>query len=119
MYKRMSWSLMDLPTAGFDWDSGNLEKCRGHGVEIADLEAMFRRPLWVIPDPRHSLREQRLRAIGTDRKGRHIFAVFTLRYRHDETLIRPISARYMHKKEIRHYEAQKAKAEKAPRSEER
>jgi len=101
---------MDLPAAGFDWDRGNLEKCRAHGVEI---EAMFRRLLWVIPDPAHSRREDRLRAIGTDRKGRHIFAVFTLRDRRGETLIRPISARYMHEKEIRHYETQKAEAEKA------
>jgi uncharacterized DUF497 family protein len=110
---------MDLPVAGFDWDRGNLEKCRAHGVEIADIEAMFRRPLWVIPDPAHSHREDRLRAIGTDRKGRHIFAVFTLRNRHGETLIRPISARYMHKKEIRHYETQKTEAEKTPRFEKR
>ncbi len=110
---------MDLPTAGLDWDRGNLEKCRRHGVEIADIEAMFRRPLWVIPDPAHSLGEQRLRAIGTDRRGRHIFAVFTLRARRGETFIRPISARYMHKKEVRHYETQKAEAEKASRSEER
>ena len=80
---------------------------------------MFRELLWAIPDPTHSHGEDRLRAIGTDAKGRHIFAVFTLRSRRGETLIRPISARYMHKKEIRHYEAQKAQAEKASRSEER
>ena len=110
---------MDLPAAGFDWDRGNLEKCRAHGVEIADIEAMFRQLIWVIPDPAHSHGEDRLRAIGTDRKGRHLFAVFTLRVRRGETLIRQISARYMHKKEIRHYEAQKIEAEKASRSEER
>jgi uncharacterized DUF497 family protein len=110
---------MDLAVAGFDWDSGNFEKCRTHGVEIADIEAMFKQSLWVIPDPAHSRGEDRLRAIGTDRRGRHIFAVFTLRSRHGETLIRPISARYMHKKEIRHYEAQKAEAEKVARSEKR
>jgi uncharacterized protein len=110
---------MDPPLAGFDWDGGNLEKCRAHGVEIADIEAMFRQPLWVIPDPAHSRGEDRLRAIDTDRRGRHIFAVFTLRQRQGETLIRPISARYMHKKEIRHYETQKAEAEKASRSEDR
>jgi uncharacterized DUF497 family protein len=110
---------MDLLTAGFDWDHGNLEKCRRHGVAIADIEAMFRRELWVIPVRSHSVRESRLRAIGKDSKGRHIFAVFTLRLRRGGVLIRPISARYMHKKEIRHYETQKAEAEKASRSEER
>lgn len=110
---------MNLPAAGFDWDRGNLEKCREHGVEIDDIEAMFRRLLWVIPDPAHSHREDRLRAIGTDRNGRHIFAVFTLRSRGGERFIRPISARYMHKEEIQHYETQKAEAEKASRSQER
>jgi uncharacterized protein len=110
---------MDLPAAGFDWDRGNLEKCRARGVAIDDIEAMFRRLLWVIPDPAHSHREDRLRAIGIDRNGRHIFAVFTLRARRGETLIRPISARHMHKREIRHYETQKAQTKKATRSEER
>jgi hypothetical protein len=38
--------------------------------------------------------------------------VFTLRERADALLIRPISARYMHQKEIRHYEEEIAKAEK-------
>jgi predicted DNA binding CopG/RHH family protein len=33
-----------------------------------------------------------------------IFVVFTLRARHGETVIRPISTRFMHKKEIEHYE---------------
>ncbi len=37
-------------------------------------------------------------------KGRGVFMVFTLRRRGDELLIRPISARYMHKKEIDGYE---------------
>ncbi|MEJ2378210.1 MAG: BrnT family toxin [Pseudolabrys sp.] len=110
---------MGLAAAGFDWDGGKLEKCRRHGVEIADIEAMFQRLLWVIPAPVHSRREDRLRAIGTDPKGRHIFAVFTLRGRHGETRVRPISARYMHTEEIQHYEAQKTQAEKASRSEER
>lgn len=41
--------------------------------------------------------------------GRHIFVVFTLRDRGADRLIRPISARYMHRKEIEHYEEQKGK----------
>lgn len=103
-----------LPSAsGFDWNSGNLAKCRQHGVQIADIEAMFRRLLWVTPDPAHSVGEQRFKAIGTGVNGRYIFAAFTLRTRLGRTLIRPISARYMHKKEIRHYEKQKAEAEEA------
>ena len=38
------------------------------------------------------------------------FLVFTLRKRGVETLIRPISARYMHKKEVQHYEKETAPA---------
>jgi uncharacterized DUF497 family protein len=32
-----------------------------------------------------------------------MFVVFTVRRRGDEVLIRPIGARYMHRKEIEHY----------------
>lgn len=108
---------MDLSVAGFDWDRGNLAKCRRHGVEIADIEEMFRRILWVTPDPSHSTHESRFRAIGTDVKGRHVFVAFTLRAGAGGMVIRPISARYMHKREVRHYEKQKAKAEKISDSE--
>jgi len=44
------------------------------------------------------------RAIGRTDKGRGVFIIFTLRRRGDELLIRPISVRYMHKKEIEAYE---------------
>jgi uncharacterized DUF497 family protein len=102
---------MDLTKAGFDWDQGNTQKCQRHGVQIADVEEMFGRTLWVTPDPAHSALEVRYRAIGTNAKERHIFVVFAARTRGEETLIRPISARFMHRKEVRHHEAQKAKAQ--------
>jgi uncharacterized DUF497 family protein len=108
---------MDLPVAGFDWDRGNLEKCRRHGVEIAAVEEVFRQILWVTPDPGHSIHESRFRAVGRDVKGRHVFIVFTLRTGAGGVLIRPISARYMHKREVRHYEKQKVEAEKISGSE--
>jgi uncharacterized protein len=84
---------------GFDWDAGNREKCRKHGVTPAQIEALFRHSHHVFPDPAHSAAEARLLAIGTGGGGRHIFVAFTLRNR----LIRPISARFMHAKEIAHY----------------
>jgi uncharacterized protein len=46
-----------------------------------------------------------MRAIGKTRSGRYVFLVFMLRTIHGSTLIRPISARYMHKKEIDRYES--------------
>ena len=72
---------MEIRVAGFDWDHGNRGKCRKHGVSIADIEASFTRPIAVFPDPAHSRHEARLKAIGSRKRGRHIFLVFTLRKR--------------------------------------
>ncbi len=43
-------------------------------------------------------------AIGRTGRGRAIFVVFTFRVRAGKRLIRPLSARYMHSKEIESYE---------------
>ena len=56
-------------------------------------------------------KEERFKAIGKNDKGRHILIVFTLRRRKDETLIRPISARYMRQKEVDYYEEEAAKTQ--------
>ena len=65
----------------------------------------------VFPDPAHSTAEERLRAIGQTSAGHYVFIAFTLRRDADDTVfIRPISARYMHEKEIRHYERQRQKS---------
>ena len=45
-----------------------------------------------------------MRAIGKTPDERAIFVVFTLRRRGDDILIRPISDRYMHDKEVKSYE---------------
>lgn len=89
---------------GFDWDNGNREKCKKHGLSTSVIENLFARPLAVLPDAAHSKREHRFRAIGQTDEGRGVFVVFTLRRKGDEVLIRPISARYMHRKEIEAYE---------------
>ena len=95
---------------GFDWDAGNRDKCRKHGVALADIEELFYAPLAIHP-ARTSAKEDRFIAIGTTRERRSILVVFTLRKRNGKTLIRPISARYMHRREVSHYE-KAAKAEK-------
>ena len=56
------------------------------------------------PDQKHSLKENRLKAIGKTSAGRHVFLVFTVREKKGKQYIRPISARYMHVKEVKHYE---------------
>jgi uncharacterized protein len=90
--------------AGVDWDAGSREKCQKHGVPIAAIETLFTRRVALLPDHRHSDRETRYRAIGWDNDGRAVFIVFTMRRRGGDALIRPISARTMHKKEIERYE---------------
>ena len=74
------------------------------------IEGLFHGPLAVFPDPAHSGAEERFKAIGRTVDGREVFVVFTLRTQDDGTLIRPLSARYMHRKEVEHYEREAAKA---------
>jgi uncharacterized DUF497 family protein len=90
--------------SGFDWDSGNLEKCRKHGVPNGVVESLFERAVAILPDEDHSQTEQRFRAVGRTAEGRAVFVVFTLRRCGEDILIRPISARYMHEREVRSYE---------------
>lgn len=56
--------------------------------------------------------EERFKAIGRTETGRMVFVVFTLRTLRERTLIRPISARYMHHKETAAYEEEASKAGK-------
>ncbi len=85
---------------GFQWDKGNKAKCQKHGVFLEAIEGMFSAGVIILPDAGHSHNEKRYRAIGKDSDRRSVFVVFTIR--DDE--IRPISARYMHQKEVESYE---------------
>jgi len=97
--------------AGFDWDDGNRRKCQKHGVTLAEIEDIFLNEPAVFPDPAHSATEERLRAIGQTSAGQYVFVAFTLRHdAEDAVFVRPISARYMHDKEIRHYERQQGRS---------
>ena len=95
----------------FDWDAGNRQKCQKHGLSARDIESIFQGPVSVFPDPEHSGEEERFIGIGKTEKHRNVFVVFKLR-RSDVVLIRPISARFMHKKEIHYYEKETSKNEK-------
>ncbi len=90
--------------SGFDWDTGNRAKCQKHGVSVDEIEGLFARPVMILPDTAHATTEERLRAIGRTQAGRYVFLVFTVRERGGQTFIRPISAGYMHRKEIDSYE---------------
>jgi hypothetical protein len=97
---------MRITVAGFDWDEGNRAKCRKHGVSIAEIEALLSGDPRVAPDPRHSAEEDRFIAVGRNAQGRALFVAFTFRTTEGERLVRPVSARYMHKKEVEAYETQ-------------
>jgi uncharacterized DUF497 family protein len=93
---------MELEVRGFDWDAGNWPKCGKHGVTKGEIEEIFYNSPAVLPDPHPD--EPRMRAIGLTREGRHVFLVFVFRIIDGKTFIRPISSRYMHQREIEHYE---------------
>jgi uncharacterized protein len=101
-----------VPVGGFDWDGGNLAKCAKHGVSQAEIEGFFLSSPAIAPDPRHSAEEDRFLAVGRTAAGRALFVAFTFRDKAGQCLIRPISARYMHSKEIEAYEKARSQAEK-------
>ena len=93
-----------MKVAGFDWDDGNWPKCGKHGVSPEEIEQVLIGNPSVMLDPHPD--EPRMRAIGRTKAGRFVFLVFMLRQDDIKTLLRPISARFMHQKEIDHYENQ-------------
>jgi uncharacterized protein len=99
---------MNLRISGFDWDEGNRAKCRKHGVSILEIEDLFAQSPRIAPDPRHSADEDRMLAVGRTALGRPIFVAFTIRTKNKLRLIRPVTARYMHAKEIAAYEKESA-----------
>ena len=95
--------------AGFDWDDGNWPKYGKHGVSRQEIEAVAMAAETMAEDPNEA--EDRIRFIGRNRAGRYVFVAATFRIRDGKTLIRPISARFMHEKEVRAYDrAKKAMA---------
>lgn len=88
--------------AGFDWDDGNWPKCGKHGVDRDEIEHVLRHMTLRIPDPNPV--EDRFRTAGHTPDGRSVFIVYTHRERAGKIYLRPVSARYMHDKEVRAYE---------------
>jgi uncharacterized DUF497 family protein len=92
-----------MPYVGFDWDEGNTRKNDKHGVSNAEIEQLFfNAPLIVADDVKHSGIEPRFHALGRTNDNRRLHVTFT--ERRSGTLIRPISARDMNRKERSIYE---------------
>jgi len=96
----IDWSLI----IGFDWDEGNARKSvEKHVVSQPESEQVFfNEPLLLLEDTQHSQRETRFHALGRTDQGRLMHVTFTLRK--DNSMIRVISARDMHRKERFRYE---------------
>ncbi len=90
--------------SGFDWDVGNARKnVEKHAVSQSEAEQVFfNEPLLVLADNKHSDDEARYHALGKTDFGRLLHISFTLR--NDDSSIRIISARDMHRKERQAYE---------------
>ena len=85
----------------FQWDSGNIDKNKKHGVEDKDAEEVFfDKKRFIFKDKLHSQKEERFRIIGKTKHGKLLFVAFTIRGRK----IRIISARNINKKEVYLYE---------------
>jgi uncharacterized DUF497 family protein len=95
---------MTIRFSGFDWNDENRPKCQKHGVSIDEIEDLLLGQPRIAPDLKHSGGEDRFIAVGRTAGGRPLFVAFTFREKEEGTLIRPISARYMHGKEIEAYE---------------
>src|SRR5579859_6284116 len=99
---------MNLRVSGFDWDEGNRAKCLKHGVPMAEIEDVFAHGPRIAPDPKHSMEEDRLIVVGRTSTRRPVFVAFTMRTKNQRRPIRPVTARYMHAKEIAAYEEESA-----------
>jgi len=103
--------MINVEVAGFDWDDGNRAKCQKHGLSVEQIEAIFADNPRTAPDPKHSDVEDRLIAIGRTRAGRPVFVAFTVRNKSGNRFIRPVTARYMHAKEVAAYEKESAETQ--------
>ena len=97
--------------SGFDWDDGNRAKCQKHGLSIADVEHVLANNETVII-PLDAFEEPRFVAIGQTVAERYAFVVFTPREKKGDWTQRLISARYMHRREVKRYEQEIARFQK-------
>lgn len=86
----------------FEWDSGNLDKSYlKHGILPKETEEVFiDNESIVLPDIKHSQKEERYIIVGKSLNKLNVFVVFTFR----RSKVRVISARKMHREEVERYE---------------
>ena len=93
--------ITDKSAFEFEWDKGNIDKNKKHGVENVECEEIFADENKIIyKDIFHSENEDRYIVIGKSRKEKLLYVVFTKRGEE----IRIISCRKVNKKEVPIYE---------------
>jgi|SRR3989304_4719957 len=92
---------VDKKVFEFEWDKGNREKPKKHGLTPEESEeAFFDDNKVVFGDWRHSTAEQRITLLGKTKKGRLLNITYTVR----KNKIRIITARPINRKEVPLYE---------------
>ena len=62
---------------GFNWDTGNTGKCQKHGLTQEGIEQFFQqKKIYVAPDIKHSIIEERFLAIGKGSRNKLIVVAF-------------------------------------------
>jgi uncharacterized protein len=81
----------------FEWDDGNYLHCQTHGIQVETIEKIFEQQLLYFEDMRNSSSEKRWIAVGESGPRRLVFVAYTIRKIGRDRLLRPISARYIHR----------------------
>ncbi len=92
---------VDKSIVEFEWDKGNIDKPKKHGLALTEIEEVFFDESKVIfGDWRHSMIEPRITLLGKTKKRRLLNITYTVR----RDKIRIITARHINRKEVALYE---------------
>lgn len=93
--------MIDKSVLQFEWDEGNSDKPKKHGLTLEETEEAFLDENKIIfADWKHSKAEQRITLLGKTKKDRLLNITCTVR----GSKIRVITARPINKKEVSLYE---------------
>ncbi|MBI4091943.1 MAG: BrnT family toxin [Candidatus Levybacteria bacterium] len=92
---------VDKSVFEFEWDEGNSDKPKKHGLTLTETEEAFLdKDKVIFADWKHSATEQRITLLGKTKKGRILNITYTIRAKK----IRIITARSTNRKEVPLYE---------------
>lgn len=93
--------LIDKKVLEFEWDEGNNQKPKKHGLTLEETEeAFFDENKIIFADWKHSATEQRITLLGKTKKRKLLNITYTIR----GNKVRVITARPINKKEVKLYE---------------